>query len=100
MTAPSRLAVVLLASLLLSACADFTVVVSTPVPSAATLALPPIGFNHRYGDNPGAARDGFAMERALYSRDEYWEVAIHTDPANAGNVDMTKPAAVIRARHA
>jgi len=99
-TAPPRFAAVLLASVLLPACADFTVVVSTPVPSAATLALPPIGFNHRYGNNPVAARDGFAMERALYSQAVYWEVAIHTDPASAGNVDMTKPAVVMRARHA
>ena len=84
----------------LSACADFTVVVSTPAPSAATLALPPIGYNHRYGNNPVAARDGFAMERALYSQAVYWEVVIHTDPASAGNIDLTKPAALTRARHA
>jgi hypothetical protein len=61
------------------------IVESTPVPSAATLALPPIGYNHRYGNNPVSAKDGFALERALFASRIFWEVAVKADPDSAGN---------------
>jgi hypothetical protein len=85
---------------LLSGCADFTVVEATAAPSAATLSLPAIGFNHRYGNNPLAAVDGLAMERQFYSEKVFWEVAIHTDPVKAGYVKLGDKAAVRAARHA
>ena len=75
-------------------------VAATPAPSASTLALPPIGFNHRYGNNPVAAHDGFTLERAFFAQQAYWEVAIHTDPVQAGYVALGNTAAVTAARHA
>jgi hypothetical protein len=94
-----RLALALLACGPLTGCADFTLVVATPAPSASSVALPPIGYNHRYGNDPVAAQDGFTLERAMFAQMVYWEVAIHTDPASAGYVDLGRPAAVTRARH-
>ena len=60
--------------------------------------LPPIGYNHRYGNNPVAAADAFQFERRLYARHEFWEVGLRTDPAQAGFIDATDPAAVTAAR--
>ncbi|MFN2582977.1 MAG: hypothetical protein ABR498_09590 [Candidatus Dormibacteria bacterium] len=74
-------------------------IAATPRPSP-TLALPPIGFNHRYGNTPVSAKDGFAMERALFTAQTYWEVAIHIEPVQSGYVQVDNPAAVIAARHA
>ena len=66
-----RLAVVLLALgcvTALSACDDFSLVAVTTTPNLAALpSLPPIGFNHRYGNNPVASADGFQLERLLFS---------------------------------
>ena len=84
----------------LSGCAELTIVETTPVPTAATLSLPPIGYNHRFGNNPVSAKDGFALERSLFADRVYWEIAIHTDPLKAGFVDLTKPANIAAARHA
>jgi hypothetical protein len=98
---PARLALAAsLCGLALSGCADFTVVAATPVPSAATLSLPPIGYNHRYGNNPVAAHDGYNLERSNYAQQVYWEVAIHTDPVQAGYVQLGNAAQVAKARHA
>lgn len=94
-----RLALGLCACVSLTGCADFTLVVATPAPSASSVALPPIGYNHRYGNDPVAAQDGFTMERSMFAQMVYWEVAIHTDPASAGYVALNKPALVTRARH-
>ncbi len=77
-----------------------TIVTTTPIPSAATLALPPLGFNHRYGNNPLAAKDGFTLERALFAQQVYWEVALRTDPMQAGFVDLADRKAVAAARRA
>ena len=84
----------------LAGCADFTVVAATPVPTAATLALPPIGYNHRYGNNPVAAHDGFAFERLLFTQKAYWEVALQSNPVKAGYVQLGDAKAVSAARHA
>ena len=71
----------------------------TPAPSPpAAATLPPFGYNHRYGNNPVAAADGFRLERQLIARGEYWEVAISTEPAAAGLVDHPDAAAVAAAR--
>jgi hypothetical protein len=90
----------LIACALLSGCADFSVVAATPTPSPAGPSLPPIGFNHRYGSNPLAAKDGLAIERGLYAQSEFWEVAIRSDPPLAGYVNLASPAAVKAARSA
>ena len=96
--AAPRFAAVLVAALSLVGCADFTIMAAPPPPTAPPIALPPIGFNHRYGNNPLAAKDGFAMERANFAERVFWEVAIHTDPVQAGYVDLGKAAAVAKAR--
>ena len=84
----------------LSGCAELTIVDATPQPTPATLALPPIGFNHRYGNNPVAAKDGFNLERLLFASKVFWEVALRTDPVKTGYVNMADPVAVSGARHA
>jgi hypothetical protein len=86
--------------LTLSGCAELTIVVTTPIPTPATLGLPPIGYNHRFGNSPVAAKDGFAMERSLFADRAYWEIAIQANPIKAGFVDLSKPATVAAARHA
>lgn len=70
----------------------------TPTPAPAGPTLPPIGFNHRYGNNPVAAADGFDLERLLYSQQVFWEVGIRADPQLAGFVDRANPGAVAQAR--
>jgi hypothetical protein len=86
-------------ALALSGCGDFVIVAPTATPNAAaTQTLPPIGFNHRYGNDPISAADGFALERTLFSASEFWEVAVGTDPQLAGFVDRSNPAAVVAAR--
>jgi hypothetical protein len=60
--------------------------------------LPPFGYNHRYGNNPVAAADAFRLERQLIARGEYWELAISTEPAQAGTVDHPDAAALAAAR--
>jgi hypothetical protein len=60
--------------------------------------LPPIGFNHRYGNNPVSAADAFAMERKLFAQKQYWEVGLRADPADAGYVDAANAAATSAAR--
>ena len=79
-------------------CAQFTVVTTTPVPTAATIVLPPLGFSHLYGNNALAAHDGFQMERQLFAQEIYWEVAITVGPVSAGNVSLGDPAAMTAAR--
>jgi hypothetical protein len=83
----------------MAGCADFTIVVSTPTPTVNTVQLPPIGFNHRYGNSPVAAADGFALERMLFATHAFWEVAIEADPQVAGYVDAARKSAVVAARH-
>jgi hypothetical protein len=87
-------------ALLLSACDEAQV--TTPPAATQTPfvigSLPPIGFNHRYGNNPVSAADAFQMERALYARREYWEVGLRTEPVQAGYVPETDPAASQAAR--
>jgi len=99
-----RLAAQLLAAAacaaLLSAC-DEAQVTHTPTASATPIqlaSLPPIGFNHRYGNNPVAAADAFQMERKLFATKAYWEVALRVDPATAGFVEETDPTATAAAR--
>jgi hypothetical protein len=95
-----HLAVATMLFFALSGCAELTIVVTTPVPTPATLSLPPIGYNHRFGNSPLAAKDGFAMERSLFADRVYWEIAIQANPIKAGFVDLAKPATVAAARHA
>jgi hypothetical protein len=101
-TERAGLAVALLfASSLLASCADVLIVETTPTPTPdPSLSLPPIGFNHRYGNSPLAAKDGLAMERQLFSQMVYWEVAIHTDPVKSGYIKVGDPAVEKAARHA
>jgi len=84
---------------LMVACSEVAVVTPTPSPTAAP-SLPPIGFNHRYGNNPVAAADGFELERTLFARKDYWETALATTPIEAGYVDRANPGAVTTARAA
>ena len=72
-------------------------VTPTPVPTAAP-TLPPIGFNHRYGNSPVAAGDGFDLERQLFAGKQFWEAALATRPERSGYVDRSDPAAVTAAR--
>jgi hypothetical protein len=84
----------------LAACSDFTLVAVTATPNLAALpSLPPIGFNHRYGNTPVGSADAFKLERALYAEHVYWEVAIRTDPVLAGYVPLNDKKKVQAARH-
>jgi hypothetical protein len=69
----------------------------TPTPSAAP-TLPPIGFNHRYGNNPVIAADANSIERTLFAKQEFWEFAVAGAPAEAGFVDRSQPDLVASAR--
>jgi hypothetical protein len=91
-----------LTATLLAGCQEASIVQVTPAPSASAVAtLPPFGYNHRYGNNPVAAADGFRLERQLIARGEYWEVAISTEPAAAGlTADHPAAAAMVTARTA
>lgn len=67
-------------------------------PAAPAQTLPPIGFNHRYGNSPVTAADGFDLERALFAQQVFWEVGVRGDPQLAGFVDRSDPHAVAAAR--
>jgi hypothetical protein len=82
----------------LGGCSDFVVLHPTPTVNVPIQSLPPIGFNHRYGNNPIAAADGFDFERSLFSQQVFWEVGVRTDPEIAGFVDRSDPRAVAAAR--
>jgi hypothetical protein len=89
------------AAALLSGCSEAQV--TRPMPQASQTpivltTLPPIGFNHRYGNNPVAAADAFAMERRLFAQKQYWEVGLRADPAAAGYVDEANSVATAGAR--
>lgn len=91
----------LAAAALLSACSEAQVTHPTPAATATPIViatLPPIGFNHRYGNNPVASADGFAMERQLFAAKQYWEVGLRADPATAGYVDESDAQAAAAAR--
>jgi hypothetical protein len=89
------------AALTLAACDDFSLVAVTATPNLAALpSLPPIGFNHRFGNNPVASADAFKLERSLFSNRVFWEVAIRTDPIQAGYVSLANKQKVQAARHA
>jgi hypothetical protein len=94
----ARLGLIAPLVLLLSGCSDFVILHPTPVVNAPIQSLPPIGFNHRYGNNPVTAADGFNLEHALFSQLVFWEVGVRTDPQSAGFVDRTNPGAVAAAR--
>jgi hypothetical protein len=75
------------AGAVVSGCQGATVTTVTPAPSASAAApAPPADFNHRYGNNAVAAADAFELQRKLAGRSEYWEVAISTEPAAAGQL--------------
>ena len=87
-------------ALLLSGCSEAQVtpqVTASPTPFFLG-SLPPIGFNHRFGNNPVAAADGFALERSLFAKQDYWEVGLRADPVAAGYVDETDQKAAQAAR--
>lgn len=90
----------MLASLLLAGCSEgqVTHAPAATAPPFVIRSLPPIGFNHRYGNNPVAAADAFAMERSLFAQKQYWEVAMRADPQQAGFAEATDPAATRAAR--
>ena len=94
----ARLLLIAPLALVLSGCSDFVILHPTPVSNAPIQSLPPIGFNHRYGNSPVAAADGFGLEHALFSQLVFWEVGVRTDPQSAGFVDRTNPGAVAAAR--
>ena len=84
----------------LAGCNDFSLVAVTSTPNLAALpSLPPIGFNHRYGNSPVASADGFQLERLLFSHRAFWEVAIRADPVEAGYVELADTDKVTQARH-
>jgi len=88
------------ASTALTACDDFAVVAVTATPNLAALpSLPPIGFNHRYGNNPVASADGYLLERTLFAKRTFWEVAVRTDPILAGYIPLGNRQRVQAARH-
>ena len=82
---------------LIAGCGDYRIV-AEPKPAAASVTLPPIGFNHLYGENPVAARDASLMERQLFAQYVYWEVYVYTSPVQAGFVKLGDFAAVAAAR--
>lgn len=84
--------------LALSGCSDFVVLHPVATTTQPVQSLPPIGFNHRYGNTPLAAADGFALERSLFSAQEFWEVGVNTQPQAAGFIDRSDPRAVAAAR--
>ena len=82
-------------TLLLSACSEAQVTHPTAVPTLPVFnvpTLPPIGYNHR------AVADAFALERSLFSVQQYWEVALRDTPVPAGYVDAANPDALKAAR--
>jgi hypothetical protein len=86
---------------LLSGCSEAQVTQQQPAATSTPFVLstlPPIGFNHRYGNNPVAAADAFALERKLFAQRDYWEVGVRTDPATAGYAVETDPTATKAAR--
>jgi len=86
---------------LLTACDEAQVTHATAAPTTTPIVLstlPPIGFNHRYGNNPVTAADAFAMERQLFAVKQYWEVGLRADPTQAGYVDETNPTLASAAR--
>jgi hypothetical protein len=88
------------AALVVAGCQAATVVRVTPSPSASATATPSAGYDHRYGNGPVAAADGFRLQRQLIARGEYWEVSVSTDPASAQAVDTPDAAALAAARAA
>jgi hypothetical protein len=94
-------AVALICAAPLAGCSEAQVTHREAAATATPLSLttlPPIGFNHRYGNNPVAAADAFALERKLFSQKQYWEVGLRADPAGAGYVDETDAGARSAAR--
>ena len=85
------------AGLLAAGCGDYRIV-NAPRTVAGSVTLPPIGFNHLYGENPVAARDASVMERQLFAQNVYWEVYLYTEPVQAGFVKLGDPAAVSAGR--
>ncbi|MBV8301668.1 MAG: hypothetical protein JOY68_07075 [Candidatus Dormibacteraeota bacterium] len=83
---------------MLSGCADFTVVAATPTPGPGSFVPPPTGFNHRFGNTPLSSKDGFALERALYGQEVFWEVAVRIEPLKPGYVQLSDGPAVAAAR--
>ena len=81
-------------ALLLGGCSGYIILQPTATPSAPVPSLPPIGFNHRYGNDPISAADGFALERSLFSLSEFWEVGVAIQPDLVGYVGRSQPAAV------
>jgi hypothetical protein len=81
----------------LSACSEVGVQTPTPPPSAVP-SLPPIGFDHRYGNNPVLAADANSIDRDLFAKNEYWEFAMAGQPVAAGYVDRSNAALVTAAR--
>ena len=96
--ARSFLPFVLAASLVAGACSDYRII-SVPKPAGPTVNLPSIGFNHLYGNNPIAARDGFSMERQFFSERVFWEVYLFTQPVQRGFVSLGNAEQVRAARH-
>jgi hypothetical protein len=86
------------ACLLLTSCADFTVVLETPPPTPGP-TLPPIGFNHRFGNTPLSSEDGFALERQMFGQNVFWEVALRIEPEQNGYVKLGNFPAAKAARH-
>jgi len=84
----------------LCACGQVDVVSTTPAPSPSGAGLPPIGYSHRYGNSPVAARDGLTFERRLYATRVFWEVDLTTQPAVAGYVALGVQSLVTAGRHA
>jgi hypothetical protein len=85
----------------LAGCSEAQVTQQQPAATATPFVLttlPPIGFNHRYGNNPVAAADAFALERKLFAQRAYWEVGVRTEPPSAGYAVETDPNATKAAR--
>lgn len=85
--------------LVLAGCSEVSVSSATPIP-APTQGLPPIGFSHRYGNNPMASHDGTQLERRFYAIREFWETELLTQPVAAGYVDVGSATAAAVARSA
>ena len=91
-------AILLALSLTTAACSDYHIV-TIPKSVTGSVQLPPIGFNHLYGENPIAARDGLTLERQFWAGNVYWEVFLYTQPIENGFVSLGNAAAVQAARH-
>lgn len=77
-------------ALALTGCSQVAVIKSAPASVAS--------FDSHYGNNPLAAADARSLEDALKARGQAWSIRLQTQPAAAGNVDVSNLNQLVAAR--